>query len=1210
MPELPKVSQDFEADATAYLAAIEEMIAKNEDLINSIRDVQAAIDGLHGKDIKIELNEDDVLEQVAYIRELLQGIPDHKNVMVAVEQAGGVKGGGPDPFAGMEASAARLDEELKSVKADAAALDEQLAAFGRGSEPLAYTAADVQKLNEALRQTGADGAVAETALAAVGSRATESSGGLASVVAGLTAARNGLRDLGTSAQAAGGWWGVWNNQIGLWAGLMPGVLGHIRLWHVLLDGAVEATVALVGAAAALGAGLAAIYPTAEHIVDRLNAIHTVSSALGQSVPPLSGKFAQLQNALAPQVVEMYGGALNAVNSIIKGTNGPIANIVTMFDDWIAKIDLYMQAQGGMNGLLKSGQGFLQQFASFLGEVGIAINNLVKSDPGTAHFLLDLIDGFGKVLDVITSLPSPILMAALALHSIWLWGGLLVQWAKNFAVALLNVGIGLTKFVEMLPALAANPLVWVVAAAAGIAYLGYQMTQASSSAKAFINNMNQGLANDTFSQAILDINTDIGKLNQQIQFMSTSGAVQQIRSQWSNLGNTGQSLAADTRAVGNDWSQMVSRFTSGNFIGSLAAAGRALEGVFVPGQGAAVVAKNNIAAFDAELKKLVGDQGTNFRALGDVMTGNFTAIGVKAKGMSLSYAQALGVMDAAGVKTTDNLQQMLQKVYNMETGFANLGVRAGLLGNAINALTFSTEMQDSKIQQVTQAFSQFIGVVTGGQSAFISFAQQVQGTFQAAGGAAASLSMRNGQVSTSIKNLGGAAGPATVSMNGLTTSSLNLRQSFIQSITDGSNVINTLLTLSAASAQGAKGTAMVTQAGKDLVAQMLPLAKGSRDATTELYTLAQTAGYQGADSFKALSQWVGNVKNPMENLNSIESKLMGSSATLSKDVQSLATAIGQTLNQAMAAAIFQAQGGQAAFNNFANAALHAHGNLGKMHDSAQALANELITTMGNTAQAKAEFETFAGMLGISKTAADKLWNSLATGAQSSTAKAIASVDQLAAAIRNLPSDKYITIHEGTVNYTISAGGAASPHAAGYLVPGYGGGDRHLALLEGGEAVVPKELTSTVAPFLKAHGVPGFASGGIITGGTTKEAKAAIAQDMAMLARFFPNAPIPHPAAAPPQFLGEWLPSSMIGVPAPVAAPPVPVSAGGGTPTGGGNATGHPRQHHDWWHGGEDRELHSHITVNLDGKKIWQGQQKNTLRYNIRNNGIATGLQKPR
>lgn len=54
-------------------------------------------------------------------------------------------------------------------------------------------------------------------------------------------------------------------------------------------------------------------------------------------------------------------------------------------------------------------------------------------------------------------------------------------------------------------------------------------------------------------------------------------------------------------------------------------------------------------------------------------------------------------------------------------------------------------------------------------------------------------------------------------------------------------------------------------------------------------------------------------------------------------------------------------------------------------------------------------------------------------------------------------------------------AFSSNAEGWRVPGYGGGDRWPALLEGGEAVVPKHLTPAVAPFLKAHGVPGFAAG---------------------------------------------------------------------------------------------------------------------------------------
>jgi hypothetical protein len=54
----------------------------------------------------------------------------------------------------------------------------------------------------------------------------------------------------------------------------------------------------------------------------------------------------------------------------------------------------------------------------------------------------------------------------------------------------------------------------------------------------------------------------------------------------------------------------------------------------------------------------------------------------------------------------------------------------------------------------------------------------------------------------------------------------------------------------------------------------------------------------------------------------------------------------------------------------------------------------------------------------------------------------------------------------------------PLARGGRLPGFGGGDRHPALLESGEAVVDKYRTRAYAPVLKAMGVPGMAAGGLV------------------------------------------------------------------------------------------------------------------------------------
>jgi hypothetical protein len=51
------------------------------------------------------------------------------------------------------------------------------------------------------------------------------------------------------------------------------------------------------------------------------------------------------------------------------------------------------------------------------------------------------------------------------------------------------------------------------------------------------------------------------------------------------------------------------------------------------------------------------------------------------------------------------------------------------------------------------------------------------------------------------------------------------------------------------------------------------------------------------------------------------------------------------------------------------------------------------------------------------------------------------------------------------------------ARGGKIPGFGGGDKYPALLEGGEAVVDKHRTRMLAPLFSAMGVPGFSGGGL-------------------------------------------------------------------------------------------------------------------------------------
>jgi hypothetical protein len=98
-----------------------------------------------------------------------------------------------------------------------------------------------------------------------------------------------------------------------------------------------------------------------------------------------------------------------------------------------------------------------------------------------------------------------------------------------------------------------------------------------------------------------------------------------------------------------------------------------------------------------------------------------------------------------------------------------------------------------------------------------------------------------------------------------------------------------------------------------------------------------------------------------------------------------------------------------------------------------------------------------------------------------------VDNFVTAMTKIPANKNtsfgVSVKPSTFKISEIAGSVDDPigelhlSAKGSRVPGYGGGDKHLYLLEGGEAVIDKVTTAKNAATLAAWGVPGFAAGGL-------------------------------------------------------------------------------------------------------------------------------------
>jgi hypothetical protein len=104
-------------------------------------------------------------------------------------------------------------------------------------------------------------------------------------------------------------------------------------------------------------------------------------------------------------------------------------------------------------------------------------------------------------------------------------------------------------------------------------------------------------------------------------------------------------------------------------------------------------------------------------------------------------------------------------------------------------------------------------------------------------------------------------------------------------------------------------------------------------------------------------------------------------------------------------------------------------------------------------------------------------------------ATALVNNLTTAITQIPKNPNVVMHmKGDGSYTITGAGPRAipngpaqlaPLAFGGRVPGWGGGDRVPAILEGGEVVVPKGMVSQGAVDHLRGKLPGFAAGGLVT-----------------------------------------------------------------------------------------------------------------------------------
>jgi cell wall-associated NlpC family hydrolase len=421
------------------------------------------------------------------------------------------------------------------------------------------------------------------------------------------------------------------------------------------------------------------------------------------------------------------------------------------------------------------------------------------------------------------------------------------------------------------------------------------------------------------------------------------------------------------------------------------------------------------------------------------------------GENLNSAQVMGVATNAGISLNSMIhdqggawQQDLVQILGTVQGFQAMGPAIGGANTALNALNITTSSTYQEIQKVTQAYQQFIQIVTGSESAYATFAQGMNslatavgapsaaaggGAGGAGGGAAGggTLTFANGKINSSAPVTGSSGVIGGVSSGGVAALS-----AYIQQIQQAETLLNSLQTQAAVSGNSPLANTATTKAGKDLVALLgsVPGVANNPAAVPSLSALAQTAGFTGnTASYQDIVKWAGSASNAQSDLTKQTNALTAATSDLNRDAAALNSTMTTQMQQSMASAILGAEGATQKFQQAARAVIawqNAGSNLSgsnytKLLNSLRPMAETLLRTTHSSSLAKQQLEGFLEQMGIAPGVAAKMANALLRSNAAASANAAAnrsvslSLAQVAkatqATITNVTTSRAAWVHFG-------------------------------------------------------------------------------------------------------------------------------------------------------------------------------------------------------
>ena len=540
---------------------------------------------------------------------------------------------------------------------------------------------------------------------------TQAQAGILSVEAALDGLDRKWKEAGAAATGAfftmgkgGTVLGILSGKIALFgAHTTQTIFNSVSVFHVLADAIIEIGAVLIPATVALLAFGAAAAPTVEAITKQMQNLQTVVEATGKQIYPLTGGFQRLADAVRPQVYQLFGEGLTIISHRMGELKTLAVGTGTVLDQLGARAAVAIQS-GGMTAFLRNAVKDVATLGDIVGNIIGTIGNLLKTMPGYAQVLFNILDGVTKVMEKVTGSGAVqgLVHWGLVGHGAFVYLGL----GATAAAKVISFSLDRISQTALLGAIGLGKLGPVGArAAAGMEKLAYGASSAA------------GLPWGVFALAAVGIGILAYKIitakdaTQQWfasleQAIGAAGAIRGFTMlQLDQVAVSGR-LATAQRTVSASYKQM---------------GGQAAE---FSRQGASVHASYLAQARGAQ--ELTKDQKTlNDQAA--LYTFRLTKLGAAFGGVS----EAQGLLVASGVtmqqmldKTPGAFLKILEQVSATAAAYRAMGQTGGALGADMNALNIAASDQVTQMGKLNTAWDSVIKIVSGGQSAFISFQQDI------------------------------------------------------------------------------------------------------------------------------------------------------------------------------------------------------------------------------------------------------------------------------------------------------------------------------------------------------------------------------------------------------------------------------------------------------------------------------------------------------